>query len=547
MQKHRFLTQNILLVLFLIISFATYAQDRPKLVVGIVVDQMRWDFLYRYYDRYSDNGFKRLMKDGFNCQNTMINYIPTYTAIGHTSIYTGSVPSIHGIAGNSFVIQKNGQSVEATKDDSVRPIGTDNIEAGQVSPKNLLSTTITDELKFATNFRSKVVGVSLKDRGSVFPAGHCADAAFWLDENTGNWITSSWYMDALPAWVDRYNKAAETRKYINKPWNTLYPIRTYTQSNPENNDYELPYSDKASIKFPINYQKIFDGKEYNYALLKDSPWGNTITCDFAKLAIRNYSLGGDHITDFLTVSFSATDYVGHRYSPNSIKTEDIYLRLDSEIASLIDFIEGYVGKDQYLIFLTADHGGAHNARFLVDNKVDAAPWSYTEVCDSLNMYLNKIYGKKDMVISLDNYQVNFNYSLIKNDIEKEKIIKSCIDFFEDMPSVAYAVESRKANQAAIPNVIKESIINGYNRERSGEIQIILKPHYYSRSSWLGSTHGSWNPYDSHIPLIFYGKGISPGESVREVYITDIAPTIAALLKIQMPSGTIGKPIEELFK
>lgn len=547
MQRCRFLTHNIILVLFLIFSFETYSQDRPKLVVGIVVDQMRWDFLYRYYERYSDNGFKRLMKDGFNCQNTMINYIPTYTAIGHASIYTGSVPSIHGIAGNSFIVQKTGQSVVATIDDSVRPVGTDNIKAGQVSPKNLQSTTITDELKFATNFRSKVVGISLKDRGSVFPAGHCADAAFWLDENTGNWITSSWYMDALPGWVDRYNKSGEIQKYIKKTWNTLYPIRTYTQSNAEDNDYEAPYSDKASIKFPINYQKIFDGKEYNYGLLKDSPWGNTITCDFAKLAIRNYNLGNDHITDFLTVSFSATDYVGHRYSPNSIKTEDIYLRLDTEIASLIDFVESYVGKDQYLIFLTADHGVAHNVRFLADNKIDAATWDYRGVCDSLNMYLDKIYGKKDIVISLDNYQVNFNYSAIKNDTEKGKIIKSCIEFFEGMPSVAYAVDNSKASQASIPNVVKESIINGYNRERSGEIQIILKPHYYSRSSWRGSTHGSWNPYDSHIPLIFYGKGIPRGESMRQVYITDIAPTIAALIKVQMPSGTIGKPIEELFK
>lgn len=525
-----------------------YSQERPKLVVGIVVDQMRWDYLYRYYDRYAANGgFKRLMNNGFNCQNTMINYIPSFTAVGHSSIYTGSVPSIHGITGNSFVIQQTGALVSAVRDDSVRAVGTDNQKAGQVSPKNLHTTTITDELELATNFRAKVVGVSLKDRGSIFPAGHCADAAFWLDEKTGNWITSSWYMDTLPKWVSVYNKSGAARNYLERVWNPLYPIRTYVQSAPADNEYENPYTDKASVKFPINFKKLFDSKKNGYGLLKESPVGNTMTCEFAKMAVRNYRLGEDTITDFLTISFSAPDYVGHRYSPNSIKTEDIYLRLDADLASLMDFLDTQVGKDQYLLFITADHGGAHNVRFMRDNKLDAAPWFYDKLNDTLNAHLEKKFGKKNIVLTLENYQVNLNYSVIKGDKEKTEIIDECIDFFARRPEVAYVVENAKAYQAAIPAVIKEKIINGYNRQRAGEIQIILQPHYYSRSSWKGTTHGTWNPYDAHIPLIFYGKGIPKGQSVREVYMTDIAPTLAALLHIQMPSGCIGRPIEDLFK
>lgn len=548
MNKNRFFPRAILLALTIAFAVNLSAQDSPKLVVGIVIDQMRWDFLYRYYDRYSDDGFKRLMNGGFNCQNTMINYLPTYTAVGHTSIYTGSVPSIHGITGNAFIIQRTGEYVSATRDQNVRAVGTDNQLAGQVSPHRMKPTTITDELKLATNFSSKVVGISLKDRGAVFPAGHMADAAYWLDEQTGNWISSSWYIDSLPKWVEQYNASGKARSFIDKPWSTLYPISSYRQSNAPDNNYEGEYeNNKNLIQFPIDFRKLFDSGKYNYGLLKDSPWGNTLTADFAKQAIRQYRLGVDDITDFLAVSFSATDYIGHRYSPNSIKTEDTYLRLDRELASFLSYLDSYVGKDQYIVFLTADHGGAHNVRFLADNKVAAAAWNYNQVRDSLNQYLGKMYGKKDIVISLENYQVNFNYNSIRNESKKEEIIKSCIEFFENMPEIAYAVECKKVSQSSVPSPIKERIINGYNRELSGEIQIVLKPHYYSRSSWKGTTHGSWNPYDSHIPLLFYGKGVPKGETFREIYITDIAPTIAALLKIQMPSGAVGNPIVELFK
>jgi predicted AlkP superfamily pyrophosphatase or phosphodiesterase len=537
--------KNLLFILFVFnILGQSHAQmlDRPKLVVGIVVDQMRWDYLYRYYDRYSEGGFKRLLSKGFTCENVMINYIPSYTAIGHCSIYTGSVPSIHGIAGNDFIRQSTGQSVYCTEDTGVRAVGIPDCKSGRMSPLNQKVTTITDELKLATNFRSKVVGISLKDRGSILPAGHCADAAFWFDPEYGQWISSTWYMQSLPEWLQKYNSTEPAKQLLSRDWNTLYPIETYVQSTADKNSYEKFYTDENSILFPIKTSELAKNDKIKAQLIAQTPSGNTMTVEMAKLAIENYRLGKDPVTDFLAISFSSPDYIGHMYGINSIKPEDCYLRLDRDLADLIACLDKNVGKDSYLLFLTADHGGGHNAQFLLDNKIEAGVWDYEKMCDSLNTCLLQRMGKNRLVKTLNNYQVNFDYSKIDSEDFHRELIKNCIDFFEKQEAVAYVVETKNVQQSPVPQVIKQKIINGYNRELCGEIQIILKPHYYSYDSWRGATHGSWNPYDTHIPLVFYGKGIKHGKSNKEVYITDIAPTLAALLQIQMPSGSIGNPI-----
>ncbi len=532
----------IAIVAILALSQNIFSQERPKLVVGIVVDQMRWDYLYRYHDRYSQGGFLRLLGEGFSCENTMINYLPTYTAVGHASIYTGSVPSINGIAGNSFIEQQTGKMVAAIGDKKYSRITNQSLKSGQISPQNLWTTTITDELKLATNFRSKVVSVSLKDRASVLPAGHLADAAFWFDDSTGNWVSSSFYMAQLPEWVERYNASGVARKYALQEWTTLYPEQSYEQSVPYPNRYEQPYSDKNSIVFPIKFKEIFK-KTKSYDLLKSSPWGNTATREFAEMALREYRLGKGTQTDFLAISFSAPDYIGHQYAPNSVKVEDAYLRIDLEIAKLLETLDSSVGKGNYLVFLTADHGGAHNALFLQDHQISAGLWDYEALNDSLNAFLSGIYGKNNLSLSMNNYQVNLNYKAIESEEQKAKILADCVRFFEQQPTTAYAVQSKRVSEASVPQNIKEMIINGYCRERSGEVQIVPKPQYYSHESLMGTTHGVWNPYDTHIPLIFYGWQVPKGKSTKEVYITDIAATIAALLRIQMPSGCIGKPIQ----
>ena len=537
-----------LILAFVFLSVNAQNQlDRPKLVVGIVVDQMRWDYLYRFYERYGDDGFRRLLNEGFSCENTMLNYIPTYTAVGHASIYTGTVPSIHGIAGNDFIRQRTGEWVHCIGDQTVNAVGIPAVEYGKRSPKNLLTTTITDELKLATNFRSKVIGIALKDRASILSAGHCADAAYWFDGKSGRWFTSTFYMEKLPDWLQKYNDKNFPKKYLDKDWNTLYPLETYTQSHSEVNNYEEYFNteQKNLNRFPIETSKMLKSGKFGFDLIGETPYGNTMTFDIAQLAVENEQLGADNITDFLAISLSTPDMLGHKFGVNSAKIEDCYLRLDKDLGDFLKFLDEKIGKNNYLLFLTADHACAHNAQFLKDNKMNAGIFNDNLILKNLNEKLQEVFGKEKIVKTLNNYQVNFDYEKIK-DIPHEKLIENCTKILEEEESIQYVVEQKKAAYSTVPQVIKECIINGYNHEYSGEIQIIVKSGYYSSNDLRGSTHGTWNPHDAHVPLMFFGKGIMHGTSRREVYITDIAPTLAALLKIQMPNGCIGTPISTIF-
>ncbi|HUH32403.1 MAG TPA: alkaline phosphatase PafA [Daejeonella sp.] len=517
---------------------------RPKLVVGIMVDQMRWDFLYRYYDRYQSGGFKRMLNEGFAAENTNIDYATTVTGIGHTTVYTGSVPALHGIAGNDFIIQATGKTMYCAGDTTVQTVGSTS-KAGQMSPRNMLTSTITDELKLATNFRSKVIGISLKDRGGILPAGHTANAAYWFDDASGGWITSTYYMQELPAWVKKLNGENLPAKYLKKDWNTLYPIKSYIQSSVQNNRYEGKFSGTTESTFPVKTSNMM---EKGVGIIRSTPYGNSFTLDMAKAAIDNENLGNNGVTDFLAVSFSSPDYIGHQQGPNSIAVEDTYLRLDRDMADLLNYLDEKLGKGNYTTFLTADHGVAHNPNFLIDNKIPAGLWPTSQVLKDLNAALENEFKAKNLAISFSNYQVSFNNQLIAAEKLKEAQIREfTVSFLRKQPGVAYALDMDEVRTAAIPSVLKEKIVNAYNRDRSGVVQIILKPGYYSGYSTTGATHGSWNPYDSHIPLVFMGWGIKPGKTFKPTGMTDIAATMAALLKIQVPNGSIGQPIVEALK
>ena len=514
-------------------------------MVGIVVDQMRWDYLYRYYDRYQTGGFKRMLNEGFTCENTQIPYIPTVTAAGHTCIYTGSVPAIHGIAGNDFIIQATGKSMYCTDDSTVVGVGSTSA-AGKMSPRNLLASTVTDELRLATNFRSKVIGIALKDRGGILPAGHTANAAYWFDDATGNWITSTYYMTDLPAWVKTFNAGKPAEKYLKQDWNTLYPINTYVQSSADNSPkYEGKFAGAEAPTLPVKTSELYKGK---MGMIRSTPYGNSMTLDLAKAAVESEGLGKGPVTDFLAVSLSSTDYIGHQFGPNAVEVEDTYLRLDKDLAAFFTYLDAKLGKGNYTVFLTADHGAAHNPNFLIDNKIPAGMWNETTTRTGLNKMLEDKYKQKNLVLSFNNYQVNFNNAIITNEnINSEALKQDCINYLQKQPEIAYAVDMQKAQSSTIPEDLRSRIQNGYNAERSGAIQIILKPGWYSGHGATGTTHGTWNPYDAHIPLVFMGWGIKHGSLVRETYMTDIAATVAALLHIQAPNGNIGHPIGEVLK
>ncbi|MEJ7682592.1 MAG: alkaline phosphatase PafA [Segetibacter sp.] len=483
-----------------------------------------------------------MLNEGFTCENTYIDYVPTVTAIGHTTIYTGSVPAIHGVAGNDFIINSTGKSLYCTEDTTAQTVGSTSAEGKDVS-RNLLTSTITDELKLATNFRSKVIGIALKDRGSILPAGHAANAAYWFDNASGNWITSTYYMKELPIWLKQFNDRRLVDQYLKQDWNTLYPISTYVQSSQDNNKYEGKFADQVAPTFPVKLSAI---ATKNFDLVRSTPFGNTMTLDLAKAAVENENLGKNAVTDFLAVSCSSTDYIGHKFGINSIEVEDTYLRLDRDLTSFFKYLDQKIGKGNYSVFLSADHGAAHNAALLADNNIPAGFWPTTQFEQNLNLLLETNYKVKDLVISLSNYQVHLNYPLIKsNHLNEEAIRKDCVDFLSGKPGVAFVADVKNLGTASVPDELKNRILNGYNPDRSGAITIVLKPGWYSGSpDSTGTTHGSWNAYDSHIPLLFMGWGIKHGSTSRQTNMTDISPTIAELLHIQSPNGCIGKAIEE---
>lgn len=539
-----------LLCVLLVVGLTTYAKQpevvkRPKLIVGLVVDQMRWDYLYRYYDLYGTGGFKRLLNEGFSCENTMINYLPTYTAPGHACIYTGSVPSIHGIAGNDWIDNITGKYMYCVADDRVHHAGEGDTTARSMSPRNLLTTTITDELRLATNMASKVYGVAIKDRSSILPAGHLANGAYWMDDNTGGFGSSSYYPNAYPGWLKNFNNRHVSDSLMKINWSLMLPKEKYANSLEDGCKYERCFQCERTPVFPHIMDSLGGKSKYN--AIKGMPAGNTLTFSMSKACIEGEKLGKGPATDFMCISLSSTDYVGHQFGPNSVEVEDTYLRLDRELAEFLNYLDNRVGKGNYLFFLTADHGAAHNSQYMIDEDVPAGFFQYSELVKELNIHLNTMYLNDSLVKNYENYQLFLNERLISAaKLDRENIKRSISEFLNKREDVSYAVDLENMGSIALPEPLKEMVVNGYNRKRSGAIQVVLNPAWYEcGSAKTGTTHGTWNPYDSHIPLLWYGWNVKKGKTNKQLNMTDISATIAAMLHVQLPNGCVGKPIVEL--
>ena len=523
----------ILMVSGIVAQQKTVVEAAPRLVVGIMVDQMRWDYLYRFQSRYGENGFKRILREGFSCENAFIPYAQTVTAAGHASVYTGSVPAINGIMGNDWYDKQLKKEVYCVEDNTVALLGTAS-KGMPMSPKNLLTTTITDELKLASNFRSKVIGVAIKDRGSILPAGHNPDGAYWYDATSGNFITSTWYTDKLAPWVLAFNNSKVVDSLYKKSWRLSFPFASYIQS-------DTGSSNLKQNPFPRILESNI-GK--NYGAIASTPWGNNLTLDFSKAAVDAESLGADNITDFLAISLSSPDYIGHAFGPNSIEVEDTYLKLDQELASFFEFLDKKVGKGKYTFFLTADHAVAHVPAFMTQNKMPAISMKANKRAElaTINKFL-----LKNLVEANANYQIYLNRSSIDSAGADFNMVKSYfISELNKDPEVLIAFDNANISAVNIPAEFKEMFIKGYNQKLGGDIQVVYRPNYFFGGA-TGTTHGSMYPYDSHIPLLWMGWGIKQGNSNREVHMTDISTTLAAMLKIQMPSGNVGKVISEVIK
>jgi predicted AlkP superfamily pyrophosphatase or phosphodiesterase len=541
--------KNHLLPLLLLCLNFSYAQNtQPKLVVGIVVDQMRQEYLYRFESKFGDGGFRRLMGNGFMLTNAHYNYVPTYTGPGHASIYSGTTPATHGIIGNDWWDKNLKKEVNCVGDDRYQPVG--NPEGnGDVSPWRLLSSTITDELKISTQKKGKVVGLSIKDRGAVLPAGHLPDGAYWLDSKSGKFITSTYYKNTLPEWVDNFNNLKLADNYLNQEWRTLLPIEKY--SNQDDSPYERKFKGKDKPFFPYNLKEL---KKENggYDLLSVTAFGDDLLTEFAKSTLIGEQMGKDDVTDFLAISFSTPDYVGHSMGPNSVELEDTYLRLDKNLEDLLKRLDKEVGESNYVVFLTADHAVAEVPQFLKDNKVPTGNFSWSNVEAGLTEHLQKQFPGKKVIDKITNEQVYFNHDVFSGDPKSagiELLIASemTVNFLQSVEGIAQVYPKSIIKQGIYNETgVKGMMVRGYNFKRSGDVLVQLEPSWIPSSYPTGTTHGSAYSYDTHVPILFFGKGIKKGKSSAYHTITDIAPTLSVILKIKFPSGCTGQPITEIL-
>lgn len=534
----------IILMLIGLMAFKSQAQintqEHPKLVVGIVVDQMRYDYLTRFWDRFGDDGFKRMVNKGFLFKNHHFNYVPTYTGPGHTSIFTGTSPINHGIISNNWYDKFEDKMVYCASDDSVEPVGTKSA-AGRMSPRRMIASTITDQNRIHTEMHGKTIGVSLKDRASILPAGHAANAAYWFHgQDEGQWITSTYYMNELPEWVKKFNASGKAKEYV-KTWNTLYDIDTYAESGEDLNDFEGGFKGKKTATFPYDLKKL-KAKNGGYDILKSTPFGNDLTVDFAEAAIEGEDLGTDDYTDILTVSFSSTDYVGHNFGVNSKEAEDTYLRLDKDLGKLLKYLDEKVGEGNYTVFLTADHGGVEVPAYLHSLHMPAGYFNNAEFAKNIRTFTEEHFGTPDLIKNVSNGQVFFDYQILaEKEIEAEDLENALAHFMIQQDHINKVFTRTQLTAGNYTKGIASGIQNGFNQKRSGDVVYMLDPAtiVYSHT---GSTHGSAYSYDTHVPLIFFGKGIKHGSTNRRSEVIDIAPTVAALLDIEFPDSTTGKPL-----
>ncbi|MDT0294003.1 alkaline phosphatase PafA [Mesonia ostreae] len=518
---------------------------QPKLVVGVVVDQMRYDYLTRFWNHFGEEGFKKLVNEGFTCKNNHYNYIPTYTAPGHASIYTGTSPKNHGIISNSWYDKTSKKYVYCTDDEQQTSIGTLDA-AGLMSPLRLQVTTITDQNRIHTQFKGKTIGIALKDRSSILPAGHTANAAYWFHgKEEGNFITSSFYRNDLPQWVKDFNASNTVQSYL-KPWNTLKPIDTYIESGPDDTDFEHVFEGKERPTFPYDLETLSKEND-GFDILKTTPYGNNITTDFAIAAIDGEDLGKDNTTDFLALSYSSPDYIGHSFGVNSKEIQDNYIRLDQDIARLIKNLDEKVGTGNYTLFLTADHGAVHVPNYLKSKKIPAGYVSSRTMRKKIKQFLGEEYGNLDLLDHISNNQIFFSKeNLKKKNIKASDLANELKSFLIAQPHIYKTYTRNEIGAMSSNDRIMSFVENGFHQQRSGDVVYLYEPGYISYPE-MGSTHGSPFTYDTHVPLIFYGNGIQKGQTFAKTQIIDIAPTLSALLGIAFPSAITGNVLQEVIE
>lgn len=548
MHKRKYSIKSILLSLFILFGFSILqAQNQlnkpPKLVVGIVIEEMRYEMLLRYWDSFGENGFKKIINHGAFCTQTHHNYLITQNGVGQASIVTGTYPNYHGIISDTWYNRLTGNTIGCADESKFNLINGE-ISMGNYTPKNIMSSTIGDELKLATNDSSKVISISLNPVSAVISGGRLADYAFWFNNHDGGWITGDYYTDTLPAWVKEFNAKGFQEVYMRRNWASMYSLENnYKYSLPDDSDFEIGFRNyRYTFPYDLSYLRNRSG---NFKYLKYTPFGNTYTKDFAVSTIINEDLGKDSFTDFLTISFSATNYSGELFGPRSVEMEDLFLRLDKDLEHLISFLDNEIGLENTLIYITSDRGVSDVPEYLISKKQNAGVFDGAKAVTLLNSYLSILYKEGEWVKSYYSRQIYFNQQLIDNTgVDLNDVQNKVANFMVQFTGVANALPASTINSTNFESGINQKIQNSFHQKRSGDVIINLEPGWIEKNGYVTKS-GSGYEYDTHVPLIWYGWKVKNIRIDRPIEVIDIAPTIAWILKITSPNASVGNPVFEI--
>ena len=523
-------------------SLGAQTPRQPKLVLALLVDQLRYDYLERFHDQFEPGGFRLLMEKGAFLTYAQYNYAPTVTGPGHASFLSGAPPAVHGIIANDWFDKKTLKSLNCVSDPDVEGVGTDN-PGGKRSPRNFTGSNLADEMRL--RFHSKVVGLSLKDRGAILPAGKQPEGAYWFDSSSGGFITSTYYKSELPAWVSAFNARKVPAGFIGHSWERLLDPSRYHWPDDAPGEASLPGERSKTFNHTVQMSPT-----EGFETIVPTPFGNELLLDFARAALEGERLGSGPQPDLLTLSFSSPDAVGHLFGPYSQELQDTILRLDRQLAAFFEHLERKVGLKNVYIVLSADHGVAPAPEFAQARGLDGARLDPIGLMGELLARLEETYGAAKFLLSprLTEGNLYFDHAALRQrGIAPEQLAQTIRDWALESERFEAVFTRTQLLEGRAPGLLGQRVFNGFHPARSGDVVLVQKPYQLLGNQKSGTTHGSPYSYDTHIPVLFYGAAFKPGRFAGEFFITDIAPTLSAALRMNEPSGCIGKPCAQILQ
>ncbi|SHJ15781.1 Type I phosphodiesterase / nucleotide pyrophosphatase [Tangfeifania diversioriginum] len=543
------MTKNLILVLFILLFISENVQaqqpaavrEKPKVVIGLMIENMRPDYIQRYWDKLGPNGFKKLYNNGAVCTNiNLTQHIQSYAG-GTATLFTGVHPSMHGIVDKKWYDRLKQKEIECTRDDYYFTVGADT-DQGNASPKKLLSNTITDNLKIFSRGEALVFSAAMNRESAIFSAGHVADGAYWYDTESGKIISSSFYLSTFPEWVREFNTQNYGEMYSYRNWVTFMPPKEYTESEEDNYILEKGYFDRWNT-FPHTVGR-YSRKAENLSPVKTTPYANQIIKDFAIRLMENEPIGQDEVTDFFTITFSSMDYENGNFGPASVEMQDTYLYMDQYIGEVINHAENKYGKDNVLFFLTANTSASYPVEYLQEEfNMPVDHFSPESAIALLTSYLNITYGQENWIEYYSDLQVYLNHELIKkNKINLDEMRDEASNFINQFEGVQVSLPAYQLEQGNSPNGLLSLIYKSYAKNRSGDFLFLLKEGWQPSYKFKKVNYTD----QSHIPLVFYGGGISPKIISKKQNAVDFAPTLCHLIGIPMPDKTQGEVISDMI-